>query len=220
MDGDNNLEEIPMRTKIWIVAGIAIVAVALGLGVLGWAQEEHVREVVRTSHGMPGQGMGMGMGMGMSGEDQMGGRLLAVLDNDRIKSALGLTDQQVDRLRNIVVETEKTSVKNRAEIEVRGIELRELLRADNSDRDAVMKKVQEISGLRGEMMQRHVAALLDAKAVLTPEQQKKVRTFVESRMETRGLGGPENRMFFGGDRRGGPPAPPAPPQHPDGPPNP
>ena len=205
-----------MRMKILIVAGIAIVVCALGLGGLGWAQEEHVREIVRTSHGMQGQGMGMRMGE----EDPMGGRLLALLDNDRIKSALGLTDEQVGRLRHIMVETEKTSVKNRAEIEVRGIELRELLHAENSDRDAVMKKVQEISGLRGEMMQHHIAALLDAKAVLTPEQQKKVRAFVESRVETRGLGGPENRMFFGGDRRGGPPAPPAPHEHPDGPPNP
>lgn len=205
-----------MRMKIWAIAGIAIVAGALGLGVLGWAQEEHVREIIRTSHGMPGQGMGMGMGE----EDPMRGRLLALLDNDRIKSALGLTDQQVDRLRHIMVETEKTSVKNRAEIEVRGIELRELLHAENSDRDAVMKKVQEISSLRGEMMQAHVSALLDAKAVLTPEQQKKVRAFVESRMGDHGPGGPENRMFFGGDRRGGPPAPPAPHEHPDGPPNP
>ena len=205
-----------MRMKSFVVAGIAIVAGALGLGVLGWAQEvEHVREVVRTSHGMPGQGMGMEMG----GEDPMGGRLLALLDNDRIKSALGLTDQQVDRLRHIMVETEKTSVKTRSEIEVRGIELRELLHAENSDRDAVMKKVQEISSLRGEMMQHHVVALLDAKAVLTPEHQKKVRTFMESRMGDRGPGGPEHRMSFG-DRRGGPPAPPAPHEYPDVPPNP
>lgn len=202
-----------MRMKIWVIAGIAIVAGALGLGVLGRAQEERVREIVRTSNGMPGQGMEMG------GEDRMGGRLLAMLDNDRIKSALGLTDQQTDRLRHIMVETEKTSVKNRAEIEVHGIELRELLHADNSDRDAVMKKVQEISSLRGEMMQQHVAALLDAKAVLTPEQQKKIHAFMETRMENRGAGGPGNRMFSG-PHHGGPPAPPSPPEHPDGPPNP
>lgn len=202
-----------MRMKIWVITGIAIVAGALGLGVLGRAQEERVREIVRTQNGMPGQGMGRG------GEDRMGGRLLAMLENDRIKSALGLTDQQTDHLRHIVVETEKTSVKDRAEIEIHGIELRELLRADNSDRDAVMKKVQEISSLRGEMMQQHIAALLDAKAVLTPEQQKKIRTFMESRMETRGVGGPGNRMFSG-PRRGGPPTPPAPREHPDGPPNP
>jgi len=206
-----------MRLKIWVIAGIAIVAGALGLGVLGRAQEERVREIVRTQNGMPGRGMGRGMGMG--GEDRMGGRLLAMLDNDRVKSALGLTDQQTDRLRHIMVETEKASVKNRAAIEVHGIELRELLRADNSDRDAVMKKVQEISSLRGEMMQQHIAALLDAKAVLTPEQQKKIHAFMESRMGNRGAGGPGSRMFSG-PVRGGPPTPPAPREHPDGPPNP
>jgi Spy/CpxP family protein refolding chaperone len=203
------MEEAPMRMKIWVVAGIAIVAGALALSSLGRAQEERVRETIRMSEGMPGQGMERG------GEDQMGRRLLALLDNDRIKSTLGLTDQQADRLRHIMVETEKTSVKDRAEIEVCGIELRELLRADNSDRDSVMKKVQEISSLRGEMMQQHIAALLDAKAVLTPEQQKKIHAF----MENRGAGGPGNRMFSG-PHRGGPPAPPAPPEHPDGPPNP
>ena len=208
-----------MRMKIWVIAGSAIVVGALALGVLGWAQEEHVREVVRTSDGMPGHGMEMG------GEDRMGRRLLAMLDNDHVKSTLGLTGQQSDRLRNIVVETEKNAVKNRAEIEVRGIELRELLHADNSDRDAVMKKVQEISSLRGEMMQQHVAALLDAKAVLTPEQQKKIRAFIENR----GAEGSGNRMFFGPNHGGppppprehpGPPPPPAPGEHPDGPPNP
>lgn len=202
-----------MRMKIWVIAGIGIVAGALSLGVLGRAQEERVREIVRTQNGMPGQGMGMG------GGDRMGGRLLAMLDNDRIKSALGLTDQQTDRLRHIVVETEKASVKDRAEIQVHGIELRELLRADNSDRDAVMKKVQEISSLRGEMMQQHIAALLDAKAVLTPEQQKKIHAFMESRMGNRGAGGPGSRMFSG-PRRGGPPTPPAPSESPDGPPHP
>lgn len=202
-----------MRIKTWVIAGIAIVAGALALNSLGRAQEERVREIVHTSNGMPGQGMEMG------GEGRMGGRLLAMLDNDRIKSALGLTDQQTDRLRHIMVETEKASVKNRAEIEVDGIELRELLRADNSDRDAVMKKVQEISSLHGEMMQQHIAALLDAKAVLTPEQQKKIRTFMENHMENRSLGGFGNRMFSG-PRRGGPPTPPPPGEHPDGPPNP
>ena len=114
----------------------------------------------------------------------MGQRLFAMLENDHVKAALGLSDQQTDRLRQIMVEAQKSSVKARADVAVRGIELRELLRADKPDRDSVMKKVQEISDLRRDIMRQHIDALLAAKTVLTPEQQRKIRTFMMSRRGT------------------------------------
>jgi len=43
-----------------------------------------------------------------------------------------------------------------------------------------MKKVEEISTLRGQMMKDNIQAILEAKSVLTPEQQKKVREYMES----------------------------------------
>jgi Spy/CpxP family protein refolding chaperone len=120
--------------------------------------------------------------------NQMAGEALALLENDRVKAYLNLTDQQVDRLRQIVVETEKASVKMRADMTVRRIELRELLRPDKADHDAVMNKVRELSDLEGQMMKQHVEALLAAKAVLTPEQQKKIRSFIASRAALGGRG--------------------------------
>ena len=116
-------------------------------------------------------------------------RLLALLNSDRIRIYLGLTDPQVDRLRQIAVETEKADVKTRAEIEVRSIELREALRADKPDRDEILKRVQEISELRGEVMKHQVEALLAAKAVLSPEQQRRVFSLLENRQEGRRVGG-------------------------------
>lgn len=110
-----------------------------------------------------------------------GPRLMAFLEDERIKTVLGLTEQQTDRLRQIMVDTQKSSVRTGADMAVRGIELREFLRVDKPDREAVLKKVQEISDLRRDMMKQHVEALLTAKTVLTPEQQKKIRTFMESR---------------------------------------
>jgi Spy/CpxP family protein refolding chaperone len=100
--------------------------------------------------------------------------MMAMLENDRARAALGLTDEQADGLRQIMVEAQKSAMKMRADIGVRRIELRELMRAEEPDRDAVMKKVQEISDLRGQMMKQRVESLLDSKSVLTPEQQKKV----------------------------------------------
>jgi Spy/CpxP family protein refolding chaperone len=114
-------------------------------------------------------------------EHGRGLRLLAMLENERVKTELGLTDQQTDRLRQIVVDAKKNTIKTRADIAVRGIELREMLRADKPDRETIMKKVQEISDLRGQIMKQHVESLLAAKTVLTPEQQKKMRAFLEHR---------------------------------------
>jgi Spy/CpxP family protein refolding chaperone len=106
---------------------------------------------------------------------------------------LHLEGPQIERLRQLALETEKASVKTQAEIEVRGIDLREALRADKPDRDEILKKVQEISDLRGQMMKQHVEAILGAKAVLSPEQQRRLFFL----METRGKGGPR------GEQRGG-----------------
>jgi len=113
-------------------------------------------------------------------------RLLALLDSDRVKSYLGLDSTQIERLRQIALDTEKDNVKTRADIEVRSIDLKEALRADKPDRDAILKKVQEISDLRGQVMKSYVEAILSAKAVLSPEQQRKIMLFIENR----GEGGP------------------------------
>ena len=148
----------------------------------------------------------------MAGPGHGGERLLAMLNGERAKEALGLTDDQATRLRQITVETEKAAIKTKADLAVRRIELRELLQADNPDRDTVMKKVQEVSDLTGQLMQQHVQALLSAKTILTPAQQKKIREFsANHRMGRPGMQSPG--MFFvprpgmpGG--QGQPPVPP------------
>jgi Spy/CpxP family protein refolding chaperone len=156
------------------------------------------------------------------GEERLAARLMAALENDRVKAYLNLSDPQVDRLRQILVDAEKAGVKARADIAVRGIELRELLRADKPDRDTVIRKVQEISDLRGQLMKERIEALLAVKGVLTPEQQKKIRSFIGRRAARQPTGG---RMGFGMRREGfGPPRPettpraPAPPARPGEPP--
>jgi Spy/CpxP family protein refolding chaperone len=146
----------------------------------------------------------------------MDAMLRAALDNDRVKAALNLTDQQVARLRQSLVDTEKATVKTRADIEVGRIELRELMRADKPDRDAVMRKVQEISDLQGQMMKQRVDALVTAKTVLTPEQQKKIRAFMESRAAMRWRGGERRQGGMGPGRRGGATQGPKPPTSPGG----
>jgi len=177
--------------KRWFILGTVLMLGALWFGWRGQAQGW--RE--------------WGRGFGGPGEHRMGRRLLALLGSDRAKTALGLTDEQAGQLRETLVKAQKSAIRIRADMAVTGIELRELLLADKPDHDTVMKKVEEISKLRGEMMKEHAEALLAAKSVLTPEQQKKIRSFIrEHRGEFR------RERFFQrppgrSERPGAPPAP-------------
>jgi len=138
-----------------------------------------------------------------------GGGLMRMAENPRVRQYLGLTDEQVGRLHTISVDAQKASVQTRADVELRHIELRELLRADNHDQNAIMQKLDEVNALRGKMEKQRVQTMLSARSVLTPEQIKKVKTF----MENRGAGGGPEREH-GTERRGGPGRPPG---HPGGP---
>ncbi len=187
------------RWTLWI---LVFMIGGLGLALMAWSQERAP------------------WGAGITEADDWGGRpgpprfghWLAMLDNDDFKSDLRLTDAQADRLRQILLEAQKTSLKSGADLAVRRIELREMLRADKPDHDAVMKKVQEISNLRTELMKQHVETLLAAKTVLTPEQQKRVRSLLEREPRRGGppCGRSRGRLWIGppGDRER--PEPPEP----------
>lgn len=127
-------------------------------------------------------------------------RLLAALDDPRVRTALDLSDQQADGLRKIIVDTETFTITTGANVAVNSIELRELLRADKPDRAAVMAKGDEISKSTSQLINHFLDAMLSAKAILTPDQQKKIRAYMESR------GGPD--LLAPGRREGG--APPRP----------
>jgi hypothetical protein len=122
---------------------------------------------------------------------QMVSRLLTALDDTRVRTMLGISDQQADGLRKIILDTETFTITTGAAIAVDSLELRELLRADKPDRAAVTSKGDEISKSTSGLISHYLDAILAVKAILTPEQQEMIRAYVES----------------------GAPVPPAPPGH-------
>ena len=104
-----------------------------------------------------------------------GGNLTGLLNSRRLREALELTDEQAEQLRKINVDTRKSTVQKRADLQVSRIELTEMLRSDDPPRAHVEQKILEITQLQGDLMQTRVAALLSARAVLTPEQQQKAQ---------------------------------------------
>ena len=159
--------------------------------------------------GGPGE-RGYGGERGGRGGFGEGEPFLRLAENPRVRQALGLTDEQVERLHKIGVDAEKTSIQTRADLELRHIELRELLRADNPDHDAIMQKIDQVNALRGKMQKQRVETMLSARSVLTPEQIKKLKTFRENFR----AGGPERGRMM--ERRGGPGRPAAHPGTPGG----
>ncbi|MGO8816376.1 MAG: Spy/CpxP family protein refolding chaperone [Terriglobia bacterium] len=163
------------------------------------------------------EGHRMGWQRGGRGRFGGGDRLMHMAENPRVRQYLGLTDDQVARLHKIGIESEKASVQTRADMQLRHIELRELLRSDNPDHDAIMRKLDEVNALQGKMEKQRVETMLTARSVLTPEQLKKIKTFMENRgggpgrgpMERRGgMGRPPHPAGPGGAPGGTTPNPP------------
>lgn len=182
--------------KKWVAVVVVVILAAAGLAF-----------AAQQSWG-PGRGEGFHGPMGRS----MSQRILALLDNEHFRAEVNLTDDQVSRLRQIVTNAEKSNIETRAQMAVDGIDLRQLLMADKPDHAAVMKKVQQISELRGQMMKNNIQALLQAKTVLTPQQQEKIRQFLQSRFRERGRRQNWRRNWMerhpgGMMRRGTPPSP-------------
>jgi hypothetical protein len=107
-------------------------------------------------------------------------RLMKAIDDPQVRATVGITDEQADSLRKIVVDTETFTITTVANMAVDSIQLRELLRADKPDKAAVMSKGDEISKDTSLLIHRYLDAMLSAKTILTPEQQKKLRAYVES----------------------------------------
>jgi len=107
-------------------------------------------------------------------------KLLAALDDPRVRTMLGITDQQADSLHKLVLDTETFTITTVAAIAVDSLELRELLRPDKPDRAAVMGKGNEISKSTSDLISRYLDAMLTAKQILTPEQQRMIENYMEN----------------------------------------
>lgn len=135
-----------------------------------------------------------------------GGPLFGFLHNERMKAELGLTDEQANKLLQIFMNSRKAGIRTRADLQIRRLELHEIMMGDKADREAAMKKVQEISDLRAQTMRSHVESMLAAKTILTPDQQKKIHAMMADRMSRRGEGFQGRRGFGRGPGGwGGPP---------------
>jgi Spy/CpxP family protein refolding chaperone len=189
-----------MRFKTMITLAFAASLSLLAGGGAAQAQDPPSPPSAQTEQGQPGQRpmggmmtpemmqrmasmMSRSQGVTVRGRDEGGplqrfSRLMKALDDPRAQKMLGLSDEQADSLRKIVTDTEIFTIQRGANIAVDSIQLKELLRADTPDKAAVKSKGDEISKDMSELIGHYLDAILQAKTILTPEQQQMIREYL------------------------------------------
>ena len=141
--------------------------------------------------GRGGGGMGpgaMGPGMGRGGRFMRHGGFGPMLARE-----LDLTPQQIEKMKASHEAQQRKTIQGRADIQIARLDLRKLIEADKPDSRAIEAQIDRIAGLRAGLAKSRVAAMLDFRAALTPEQQKKLRELRDKGPEMRDRGASPQR---------------------------
>lgn len=143
-------------------------------------------------HMMHGQGQG---GQEQYDADEHAGHYLKHL----LKHAkeIGLTPEQIGKLKVMQLDFKRTDVRLEADIEVAELELQALLEDDQADFSAIQAKVDQLKKTEGTHLIAAVKSTRNAMALLTPDQRLKERSHREH-MEHEGQGQHRGEMGMGG----------------------
>ncbi|MBC8231614.1 hypothetical protein H8E77_18850 [bacterium] len=118
---------------------------------------------------MGGQGGMMGRGMMQSGMMSMdmpnAQKLLALADELKLK------DEQIKSLKTLSLNSQKKSISQGADLSIAKLELNSLLGQEEIDLEPVQQKVKQVAQLEADLKIAHIKASIEAKEVLTKEQQ-------------------------------------------------
>ena len=138
-------------------------------------------------------------------------------DNPDVAQQVGITDDQKKKMDDIFQQNKLKLIDLKAAVEKQEAIMEPLIQADQPDEAKILSQIDAIAQARAELEKANARMLLGIRTTLTPDQWKKVRAMVQTRMESRGKwGGPRGAGRLG---PGGPPAgpdggaPPAPPQN-------
>lgn len=124
----------------------------------------------RGRMGMRGRRMGS-RGFGGRGFGRQGG----FLNNPAMRQRLGITSDQAAKIQQQNLDFQKSQIRNRADLEVKRLELNELLAADNPDRAAINAKLQEVSAAQMASEKAGIDNRLALRDILTPAQRTQLQ---------------------------------------------
>lgn len=139
--------------------------------------------------------------------------LAALVNRPEFRERLGITSEQAAKITEEGMAFQKARIRSRADMEIRRLELAELLTAEKPDQALLDKKLREISDTRFSSERASVEHMLFLREALTPEQREKLKDMAREFRGRRDMPGPRHFGPGGMQRRGplGTPMP-APPQ--------
>ena len=158
-----------MKIKL-LTGAVAMMAVMLGLMLL-------------TARADVGSGHGKGYGdmtHSMMGNQGGAGHFLRHLL--RHQKEIGLTEDQIARLKAIHLELDRTRIRTEAEVLVAERELAAMVQDDKTDMAAIEAKVKQSEALEAGLRLTAIKAKRHAIALLTPEQREKEKSEHEKMM--------------------------------------
>lgn len=107
---------------------------------------------------------------------------------DHVAEEIQLDAATHKKLEDMAYQAEKDITRAEAEVKVQRMELRRLLEQDAPDERDVVRQLEALNKLEYEVRKSRLTTLLKMRAMLTPEQRKKVKVMHEQYMEQRGEG--------------------------------
>ncbi|MBI4401157.1 MAG: periplasmic heavy metal sensor [Nitrospirae bacterium] len=186
--------------NVKVLTGILAVMMLLGLGLQPvWADEGYGdSKGYRGGHGYRGHGM-----VGHHGSTSHYLRHLL-----KHHKEIGLTDEQVAKLKAIQLDLDRTRIRTEAEVLVAERELTALVEDEKTDLSTIEAKIKQSESLEVGLRMAAIKAKRDAVALLTPEQREKEKAEHEKMMQQRRADGMGGGMMGGGMMGGGHGGPP------------
>ncbi|MCL6480616.1 MAG: Spy/CpxP family protein refolding chaperone [Firmicutes bacterium] len=150
-----------------------------------------------------GRGLGLGLGLGPIG----------IPRNPALRQQLGITEDQAAKIDSAQLEFAKQEIQRRAALRTKRLELAALLRAENTDRGAIERKLREINELELQTRLAQFDHSLAVRNLLTAEQRERLKQLHQKRLarQFRDRPGPRRgpRWGHGSPQPRRAPAPPA-----------
>ncbi len=134
------------------------------------------------------EGFGRGERMGSRGFGERRGEfgLLRLLNNPEIREKVGITAEQASKIRQDETEFRKAEIRDRADLQVKRIDLENLFAAEKPDRAAIDSKLQELSTSRLALEKSAVHFRLTMREAITPAQREKIHQLMSERRQHQG----------------------------------
>ncbi len=163
------------RPTIVTFAVASVFALSLGMSSV-WANEPGYG---KEGHGGSGHGSMGGHGSSMM-HNSTGHLIRHLLKHDK---DIGLTAEQVAKLKDMQLSLDKTRIKSEADIQVAERELKALTEEEKSDLGAIEAKLKQSADLQVALRMVSIKARRDVYALLTPEQRAKEKSEHDKAMQ-------------------------------------